>query len=459
MPSAWGRDFRRYVVDYGVIPGHISDKTCQDRLDALRVQAWPNSYGRRIVPDMAAIDGNAYTEEVWMWARRHPAGSVIMVRGANSDNAPLFQKVKREHNEKTGKRLRYSNRFFNFNGSVLKMALYRNVAKTDPLERGFVGFPTGLEDEYYRQLTAERRVPKKRKDGFTEFKWEKDAAQANEALDTMNQAEAAAIRFGIRGMPDKIWDRLEAERETAPPEQQLDLRTASSPLLLRRPHRINPPLRRRLKRQIEQMGEEVSVKPRHRVKAGSHFVPLAADIAAAPRAQAGYLRDTRSGIHPVAPGRHPAAPRRCAPLVGTRRGAGGRPDREFRLPQGRERPDHRRHGRNRSCLQPGAGYRRSRLFGRRDRRARRKERSPSGRPMPGTRPECDHRGKLTVAQMTDIALTYFVVYGEWVSRHTYFGKALPPSLRHFDWPQGPARSAHRMVRTTIEAEGCTRHHA
>ena len=219
---AWGRDFRRYVVDYGVIPGHISDKTCQDRLDALRVQAWPNSYGRRIVPDMAAIDGNAYTEEVWMWARRHPAGSVIMVRGANSDNAPLFQKVKREHNEKTGKRLRYSNRFFNFNGSVLKMALYRNVAKTDPLERGFVGFPTGLEDEYYRQLTAERRVPKKRKDGFTEFKWEKDAAQANEALDSMNQAEAAAIRFGVRGLPDRIWDRLEAERETAPPEQQLD---------------------------------------------------------------------------------------------------------------------------------------------------------------------------------------------------------------------------------------------
>lgn len=219
---AWGRDFRRYVVDYGVIPGHISDATCQERLDALRVQTWPNSYGRRIAPDMVAIDGNAYTEEVWMWARRHPAGSVIMVRGANSDNAPLFQKVKRERNERTGKLLRYSNRFFNFNGSVLKMALYRNVAKTDPLERGFVGFPTGLEDEYYRQLTAERRVPKKRKDGFTEFKWEKDAAQANEALDTMNQAEAAAIRFGLRGLPDKIWDRLEAERETQPPEQQLD---------------------------------------------------------------------------------------------------------------------------------------------------------------------------------------------------------------------------------------------
>jgi phage terminase large subunit GpA-like protein len=219
---AWGREFRRFVVDYGVIPGHISDKTCQERLDALIVQQWPNSCGRKIAPDRVGIDGNAYTEEVWEWARRHPASRVIMVRGGNTDSAPLMQRVKKERNLRTGKLLKYSKRFYTFNASVLKMALYRNVSKTDPLERGFVGFPSGMDDEYYRQLTAERRVPHKRKDGFTEYKWEKDPQQANEGLDTMNQAEAAAINFGIRGLPDAIWDRMESERETAPPEAQLD---------------------------------------------------------------------------------------------------------------------------------------------------------------------------------------------------------------------------------------------
>ena len=39
----------------------------------------------------------------------------------------------------------------------------------------------------------------------------------------MNQAEAAAIRFGVRSMTDTEWDAIEAEREVAPPEQQLDL--------------------------------------------------------------------------------------------------------------------------------------------------------------------------------------------------------------------------------------------
>src|SRR5690606_20138699 len=62
---AFGRDLRRFTVDFGVIPGHISETVCQERLDALLVQRWTNSYGRRIGLDKAGIDGNAYTEEVW----------------------------------------------------------------------------------------------------------------------------------------------------------------------------------------------------------------------------------------------------------------------------------------------------------------------------------------------------------------------------------------------------------
>lgn len=219
---AWGREFHRFVVDCGVIPGHISEPETQKRLDALLLQTWMNGYGRRIGIDKAAIDGNAYTEEVWEWAKLHPASRLVMVRGSNLETAPLIARVKKERSHRTGKVLKYSKRFYNVNVSTLKMALYRNCAKLDPLERGYVSFPIGLDDEYYRQLTAEKRVPKKQKDGFTVYKWEKDPNQANEMLDTMNQAEAAAILFGIRGMPDKIWDQLEAERETPQPDVQLD---------------------------------------------------------------------------------------------------------------------------------------------------------------------------------------------------------------------------------------------
>lgn len=219
----WGRAKNRYVVDYGVIPGHISDAACQARLDGLAEQTWPNESGRRLAADKIAIDGNAYTEEVWDWVKRHPASRVIMVRGNNRDTAPLLERVRKERHRTTGKLLRYSKRFYSFNASVLKMALYRNVRKADPLDIGFVAFPRGLDDEYFRQLTAERRVAKKNRAGFDEYRWEKDQAQANEALDTMNQAEVAAISYGVRGMPDAIWDALEAEREAPTVVAQLDL--------------------------------------------------------------------------------------------------------------------------------------------------------------------------------------------------------------------------------------------
>lgn len=220
----WGRDFRRYVVDYGIIRGHISEDKTREQLDALLKQTWLNCTGRRIAADIAAIDGNAWTEDVWDWARRHPKSRLIMVRGRGEESAPRLARVKKERNERTGKLLKWAGRFFNFASSVLKMSLYRDLAKDDPLAKGFVAFPAGLDDEYFRQLTAEyRKAYKNKKTGFESFRWEKDPGQANEALDTMNQAETAANCWGLRGLPDEIWVRLETEREAPLAPEQGDL--------------------------------------------------------------------------------------------------------------------------------------------------------------------------------------------------------------------------------------------
>jgi phage terminase large subunit GpA-like protein len=217
----WGRDLQRWVIDYGVVPGHISEPETQAALSVLMKSTWKNAAGRDIGIDMGAIDGNAWTEDVWDWAKKHPAGKLIMVRGVGSVSAPLLAKVKKERNRQ-GKLLKYSKRFFNFGTSVLKMALYRNLRKDDPSERAFVHLAKGMGDEYFRQLCSERRVAV-RKNGFTTYKWVKDDNQANEGLDTMLQAEAAAIRLGVRNMPDSRWSQLEEERETSPPSLQTDL--------------------------------------------------------------------------------------------------------------------------------------------------------------------------------------------------------------------------------------------
>jgi phage terminase large subunit GpA-like protein len=218
----WGREFRRWVIDYGVVRGHIAEADCRENLDALLAQTWRNSACRRLGVDLTGIDGNAWTEDVWAWAKRHPRSKLMMVRGRGEDSAPRLARVKKERNDRTGKLLKWAGRFYNFGASVMKMALYRDLAKEDPIKPGFVGLPRGLDDEFFRGLTAERRTPEKRH-GFTVWRWTKDPQQANEPLDTMNQAEAAATKWGVRGLPDAIWSRLETERETPVNPAQGDL--------------------------------------------------------------------------------------------------------------------------------------------------------------------------------------------------------------------------------------------
>lgn len=220
---AWAREHRRAVVDHGVFPGHISSENCRAFLDGLLKQTFVNAYGRRIGVDVLAIDGNAWTDDVWGWAKRHPSSRVIMVRGVPSEAAPLLIGVKREVNRQ-GKKLPYSKRFFNFATSVLKMALYRNLVKDDPEERGYVDLPAGLEDEFYRQLTAETRKRLTTRQGFEHYVWVKDPNQANEGLDTHLQAEAAFIRVTgpTRALMDAVWDRYERERDSAPEPEQGD---------------------------------------------------------------------------------------------------------------------------------------------------------------------------------------------------------------------------------------------
>ena len=226
---AFGRDLRRWTVDYGVIDSFVATDDARKELDKLvKEKSWPDAFGRRRKLELTAIDGNAYTEDVWDWARKHPQSKVIMVRGANSDSAPIFARVQRERG-KDGKVKRYVRRFFNVGVSPLKVALYKSLQVVDRLARGFVGHPQGMGDEFYRELCAERRQPvRNRNTGFISYRWVKESGQRNEVLDTTLQAEAAAVRLGWRRNTDEDWARLEAMHEkpgkaAADEQGQLDL--------------------------------------------------------------------------------------------------------------------------------------------------------------------------------------------------------------------------------------------
>ena len=214
----FGREYRRYVIDYGTIGKHIAEPDCQRNLDLLLARKWTNSCGLEMAITLAAIDANYATDDVLSYARRYPSHKLIAVRGAHGDAAPRIAKVQRERDEKRGTVLKYSNRFYNVGVSTLKMSLYRDLTKDDPAVPGFVAFPNNCEDRYFQELVSETRVAHRRF-GQTIWRWEKPDKAANECLDTMIYCAAAAVKHGVNWISDKGWEKLEAKFEPRQPPQ------------------------------------------------------------------------------------------------------------------------------------------------------------------------------------------------------------------------------------------------
>ena len=172
---------------------------------------------------MLAIDGGTYTDDVWSWAKTHPWSRVIVVKGSSSQNGPVLLPMKFER-RKDGKAKRRQKRGFMLNVSQMKGDLYTLLTKVDPTERGYIQFPRGLPDEYYKQLASEVKTLKRQPSGTITANWDLvEPTRRNECLDCMNYSEGAARRSGWTSFTDDQWDVLEAERSKAGPDTQSDL--------------------------------------------------------------------------------------------------------------------------------------------------------------------------------------------------------------------------------------------
>lgn len=220
---AFGPNFRRWVVDYLVIPYQISDPEGSDALDALLKSTWRTERGLRLKLDIMVIDSGAFTDAAWTYAKRHPWSRVILIKGAKGDTGPIMAEMKFERRA-DGRVKRRQKRAFMLNVSQMKGEFYHALEETDPLKRGFVDFPLGLGDEYYRQITSEVRVIRRSSSGVPVSKWVPvEASRRNEGLDTMNYAEAGARRKQWATLSAEDWALLDQERGAAPQDAEPEL--------------------------------------------------------------------------------------------------------------------------------------------------------------------------------------------------------------------------------------------
>ena len=229
---AWGRGKESWSVDYLVLDGDTVRPEVWNRLDRVLDRDWPRQGGGAMPIRVMCVDSGYPTQDVYAWVRSHPqaawgaAGAaarqprtVVAVKGRDRDTALILGVSKAD----SGSRRR-GLRVWSVSGPVAKGELYRWLKLDRPTDEEAVNgkeFPPGYchfpqyGEEYFKQLTAERRVIRIRK-GFPHSSWEKDPARRNEALDCRVYARAAAAIHGLDRFQERHWRRMEEALGSVP---------------------------------------------------------------------------------------------------------------------------------------------------------------------------------------------------------------------------------------------------
>jgi phage terminase large subunit GpA-like protein len=195
----------------GKLPGDPSKLQVWKDLDAQRKQTWAGPAFKPDVPRRCFVDSGNWTQDVYRYARARGAQGVFAIFGAKGakqhEAAPVTQA--------TVRKVKFRGRVVSkitplqIGTHTLKARLYGGLAdgltaeKGKPLPARAILFPSDLDEDEAKQLTAERLDFDDPKKPYGQ--WVKVAGQANEALDLGVYNLAAAWSLQMDNWDAQRW--------------------------------------------------------------------------------------------------------------------------------------------------------------------------------------------------------------------------------------------------------------
>ena len=228
----WGLGNTAYLIEHVVLLGDTAQLPVWAELTKLSLRKYRTPRGRERAIDVVAVDSGYRPSMTYDWTRNRRAG--LSVKGFAGDTRWPIGKPNKMHYTPRGKLLKSSTTNWMVGTWFLKDEIYRALSIEAPEEGddyplGFVHLPSGLDDDYFRQLTAEKLITVNKKDGTSKQGWHKSPQDRNEALDCAVYARAAAYHKGPPGYPGigrmtvALWQKLAAECDSPLDSAQLDL--------------------------------------------------------------------------------------------------------------------------------------------------------------------------------------------------------------------------------------------
>ncbi len=206
---AIGRGEEMWVVDYAVIYANPADeREWEEKLDPYLGTVFSHASGQALRIEAAAVDtGGHFTHQAYNYCRLREGRRIYAVKGDAQTSKMVKGKATAQDVNFRGKVLKRGVRLWFVGTDTAKDLIYGRLMVTRP-GPGYVHFSIDLSEDFYRQLTAEVRVPQRTSRGL-EYRWVNQKSRRNEVLDCTVYAIWCTHQLGLHLYTDRMWAKLE----------------------------------------------------------------------------------------------------------------------------------------------------------------------------------------------------------------------------------------------------------
>lgn len=192
--DAWGVGEECWNIDYRLLWGDPTQPQVWEELDRVLQEDWPHEFGHRLHIAAACVDSGFETDMVYAFCQPRLGRRVFATKGKDGAGRPIAA-APNKVTMKNGKTLR----LVTIGTDEAKRIVMSRLQQTT-IGPGYCHFPFERDEEYFAQLTAEKKKTRFRF-GHPYSVWEKTRPR-NEALDIRIMSMAALKLLNPR------WDSL-----------------------------------------------------------------------------------------------------------------------------------------------------------------------------------------------------------------------------------------------------------
>lgn len=209
---AWGRGEESWSIEYRAIYGDPSTADLWLRLDEELFRSYEHPIHGEMTLRAACIDsGGHYTQQVYNYAKTRVGKRVFAIKGIGGDAKPIVGRPTKNNIGKIN--------LFPVGTDTAKELVYARLKMQEPGE-GYCHFPIDRDEEYFRMLTAEKKITKYFR-GRPKKEWVKVRTR-NEALDCRVYAMAAlaVLNLNLEAVYKQAQNKVQSVNRTTPPPKR-----------------------------------------------------------------------------------------------------------------------------------------------------------------------------------------------------------------------------------------------